>query len=121
MYLRDTYYDFHINIHGVNSSCEQNVFDSEKLVKTGSFLHIKCLRLCNSNKTKMVSVFTMSYLAFLYMLNGDVSIIMQCKYTSLEELICEVSSSLAFKRCHPMPLLKIYEVIILNQVSFETQ
>lgn len=104
---RATCYDSQGSFNNFHSSSEPDKSGGDGVLETGSFLHIKCLRLCNINKIKMLSVFTMWYPALVYILNGAVSIILQCRYTSLEEPILEISSSLAFKRCQPMPLLGV--------------
>lgn len=96
----------HIHYEG-SSSTDPETSDSEGWSTTGSFLHIKCLRLCSVNRTMILSVLTTLYPAFVYMLNGASSIILQCKYTSFEELIWDISSSLAFRRCQPIPLLEV--------------
>lgn len=37
---------------------EPDISISDALFENGSFLNIKCLRLCNNKRTKMLSVFT---------------------------------------------------------------
>lgn len=102
-----------------SSSPESDMSDSVKLLETGSFLHIKCFRLCNVNKIKILSVWTTLYPAFMYMLNGASSIILQCKYTSLEQVSWDISSSLALRRCHPMPLLNHSNADTKNLISYK--
>lgn len=118
MYLIEAYSTIWNSFNQVHSSLELVKSDSKGLFTTGSILHIKCLRLCNINKIKRLSVFTTRYPAFVYILNGASSIILQCKYTSLEELIREISSSDAFRRCQPIPLLVTPNSTSQNPNSF---